>query len=360
MQKRIVHMLNAMGMGGIENFIMNVYRNLDRENYQFDFILQNEAESIFEAEIRNLGGRIYKIPRFEKNPLKHMSELKKILKENQYIAFHRHTANSVVFVDLMVAKLAGIKNIIVHSHNTMHPQKSLNIFCIPILYALADEHFACGEDAGKWLYGSREFEVIYNGIEIAKYAYSEETRLECRKEIGLSEDDIVLGHIGRFSEQKNHKFLVEMFKELSKLNDKYKLILCGDGELREEIALYCKEKELDNKVIFLGIRKDVNKVLQAMDAFVFPSKYEGLPVSLIETQLTSLPCFISNTITDEALYNKNIVKLGIEESDKEEWCKQIMALPITTEYRSYINEDLYNDYEIKNIVKKLCEIYENR
>lgn len=358
MAKRVAHMLNSMGMGGIESFLMNIYRSLDKENYQFDFILQAEEEGIFEKEIKELGGNIYKIPSFEKYPFKHMNELRKILKKNKYIAFHRHTANSVVFIDLLVAKLAGIKNIISHSHNTMHPRKKLNELCRPLLYAFANKHLACGEEAGKWLYGDRKFDVLYNAIATEKYSYREEIRNKWREIFDLKNDDIVLGHVGRFNDQKNHIFLLQMFKELTTMSPNYKLILCGDGDLRGELTLYCKENGLDNKVLFLGVRKEVNEILQAMDAFVFPSKYEGLPVSLIEAQLTALPCFISDKITDEALYNNNILKLGIEEIDKEEWCKQIIALPVTTAYRTYKNEKLYEDYDVKIVVKRLCEMYE--
>lgn len=358
MAKRVVHMLNSMGMGGIENFLMNIYRSLDKEKYQFDFILQSEEEGIFEKEIKELGGNIYKIPKFEKYPFKHMYELRKILKKNDYIAFHRHTANSVVFVDLFVAKLAGIKRIIVHSHNTMHPKKKINEICRPLLYVLADKHLACGKEAGKWLYGNREFDVVYNAIITEKYNYKEEIRNKWRERLGLKSEDIVLGHIGRFNDQKNHKYLLEFFRELSSMSSDYKLVLCGDGDLRGELTIFCKENSLDNKVLFLGVRKEVNEILQAMDAFVFPSKYEGLPVALIEAQLTALPCFISDKITDEAIYNQNIVKVGIDENDKETWIKQIIALPVTTAYRTYKNEKLYSDYDIKNIVKKLCEIYE--
>lgn len=353
-------MLNSMGMGGIENFLMNVYRSLDRENYQFDFILQNSEESFFEEEIKKLGGNIYKIPRMEKHPIKHMLELKKILKSGEYIAFHRHTANSIVFVDLLIAKISKIKNIIVHSHSTSHSKGKLNQIFRPVLYKFADKHLACGKEAGEWLYADKNFEIINNGIPIAKYAYREEKRKETRELFGYSDNDIVLGHVGRFDEAKNQRFIIEMFKELNKLDSRYKLLLCGDGELRGELNLYCKENGIGNSVLFLGVRKNVNEILQAMDAFLFPSKYEGLPVSLIEAQLSALPCFVSKNIPDEAIYNKNILKLGINEEDKEEWCKHIMALPITTEYRTYINEDLYNDYEIKNVVKKLCDIYENK
>lgn len=154
--KRIVHMLNFMGMGGIENFLMNVYRTIDKTKYQFDFILQSDEKSYFEDEINSFGGKIYKIPRIEKHPIKHIQSLKKILKENDYIAFHRHTASSVTFVDLIVAHKAGIKQCI------SHDKKMLNKICRPLIRKFSTRRLACGVDAGEWLYGNADFDVVNN------------------------------------------------------------------------------------------------------------------------------------------------------------------------------------------------------
>ena len=194
-------------------------------------------------------------------------------------------------------------------------------------------------------------------MQVEKYEYSEEKRNFCREKFGFSPTDIVIGHVGRFNDVKNQKFIIEVFEELTKLNNQYKLVFCGDGELRGELSLYCKENGLDGKVLFLGVRKDINEILQAFDLFVFPSKYEGLPLALIEPQLTGLTCFISENVPDEAIYNSNVLKLGIEESDKETWIKQIIALPVTTAYRTYKNEKLYNDYDIKNVVERLSDVW---
>jgi glycosyltransferase involved in cell wall biosynthesis len=284
--------------------------------------------------------------------------LKKILKKNEYIAFHRHTANNIVFTDLTIAKLAGIKNIIIHSHSTTHAKARLNEIFRPLAYALADKHLACGKAAGEWLYGTKSFEIINNGMQTENYEYSELKRKIAREKFGFTENDIVIGHVGRFDNAKNQKYIIEIFEELSKMSNQYKLILCGDGELRGELNLYCKERGLGDRALLLGVRKDIPEILQGLDLFVFPSKYEGLPLALIEPQLTGLTCFVSKNIPDEAIYNNNILKLGIEEEDKAEWIKQIISLPITTAYRTYKNEALYNDFDIKKIAEKLCEIYE--
>ena len=360
MAKRVAQMLYSMGMGGVENLLMNIYRNVNRENYQFDFILQTEEKSFFDDEIRKLGGRIYRIPRFEKHPIKHVKELYKILKENNYIAFHRHTASSVVFIDLAVAKKAGVKVRISHSHNTSHANKFLNTIFKPILYKYSTKCLACSKNAGIWLYGARNFEVLNNAIECKKYKFEPNIRNAYRTELGLSNSDIAITHVGRFNEQKNHRYLIKVFAELCKKSDSYKLFLCGDGPLRSEIEKMCKENNIEKKVFFLGIREDINNILQAMDIFTFPSLYEGLGIVLIEAQMTNLPSIVSCEIPDEAIYNNNVQKLEIGENDLTNWVESIQNVKIDLESRNIANDKLLNDYDIKNITNHLLELYEGK
>lgn len=356
MAKRIVHMLNSMGMGGVENFLMNVYRNIDREKYQFDFILQSDQKSYFEDEIEKLGGKIYKIPRVEKHPIKHTKELYKILKGGNYIAFHRHTASSVVFLDLLVAKKSRITRRIVHSHNTSHEKKILNYICRPFLKIFSTQRLACGKEAGKWLYGKGDFKVLNNGIDIQKFFFDEEIRRKYRKELDI-EDKILIGSIGRLEEQKNHRFLVNMFAKLCEENDKYELVLCGDGSLRNELEMLCIEKNIKEKVKFLGNRKDANKILQAIDIFAFPSLYEGLSLALIEAQLSGIPIIMSDKIASETIYNENVKMIGIEENDIEKWCNQIIKFSSFSFERKNINLELKKVYDINKIQEQLINIY---
>lgn len=360
MAKRIAQMLYSMGMGGVENFLMNIYRNIDREKYQFDFILQTNEKSYFDDEIEKLGGRIYRIPRFEKHPIKHIKELKKILNENEYIAFHRHTASSTVFIDLLVAKKCNIKRRIVHSHNTSHNQKILNSVFKKILYCSATQHLACSKDAGKWLYGDRPFEVLNNAIDCKKYEFNEDIRREYRKSLKLNDSTIALCHIGRFNEQKNHKYLIKVFSELCKINEKYKLFLCGDGTLKEEIQHMCEQENVKDRVIFLGVRDDVNNILQAMDIFLFPSLYEGLGIVLIEAQMTNLPSIVSSEIPKEAIYNNNVTQIEIEENDIGEWCKKIMNAKIDNAHRKIVNTEMLKDYDVNSIATQLINMYDGK
>ena len=359
MPKRILHMLNSMGMGGIENFIMNVYRQINREEYQFDFVLQCEEESFFEKEIQELGGRIYRIPRFEKHPIKHCMQLKNILKKEHYLAFHRHTAHCVAFIDLHVAKKCKISRRISHSHSSSNQKFLLNYLCRPFLFHYATSHLACGEDAGHWLYGNRPFQVIRNGVDTNKFLFSSRVREEYRKELNI-EKFTILGHVGRFSEVKNHRFMIEVFKNLYQKDSSYKLLFCGGGELEEEIKQLCKENQIENAVIFAGIRSDVDKLIQAMDIFLFPSLYEGVPLTLIETQLNGIPCLISNKVPKETIYNNNVKTLPIHQEDIDKWVSQISKIKDGMLNRCEINEALVHDYDISIITNELIRIYEGR
>ena len=357
MPKRIVHMLNSMGMGGIENFIMNVYRQIDKQEYQFDFILQCEEESFFEKEIKELGGKIYRIPRFEKHPLKHCQELKSILKQNNFWAFHRHTASSVVFIDLWIAKACKINKRLVHSHNTSNKGVFLNKLFRFLLSHFSTHKLACSIDAGKWLYGNRRFVVIHNGIDTKKYLFSNEIRKKLRNELNI-DNNIVIGHVGRFSAQKNHLFLLRVFQKVYQKNSNYRLLLCGSGELEQEMKAFCTQQKIEEAVIFAGVRDDIPMVMQAMDIFAFPSLYEGLGIVLMEAQLTNLPCVVSNRIPKEAIYHTNVTSLEIKEQFEEEWVNTILNTTIETSSRHQVNQQLLKDYDIVSVTNDLVQIYE--
>lgn len=357
MAKRIAQMLYSMGMGGVENFLMNIYRNIDREKYQFDFILQTNERSYFDDEIEKLGGRIFRIPRFEKHPIKHIVALYRILKNGNYIAFHRHTANSVVFYDMIIAKCAGIKTRIAHSHSTTHEHKIINYLSRPFLKMFSTKNLACGIEAGKWLYGKGKFEVLNNGIDVQKFCFNDNMRKVYRQKLNIN-DKIAIGHVGRFENPKNHKFLIDMFVKLCEKSDKYELILCGEGSLREKMQIACKEKGIEKKVKFLGARQDVNCILQAMDIFVFPSLYEGLPITLIEAQMSGIPIIMSDKIPAETIYNSNVQVLGISDSYIDEWCEKIIKYKEESINRKNIAEKLIKEYDVKSIVNKLEKIYD--
>lgn len=326
---KILQITGGLNMGGIENFIMNIYRNIDRDKVQFDFLIHQEEKQIFEDEIKSLGGKVYRISSIKKiGYFRYKKELKKFFKKNKYKVIHSHY-NELSGLILQEAKKCGIKNLISHSH-TSYPNYKNAFFKIISKYFLKKLRnrtfikFSCSKKAGEWLYGKNEnYEVINNGINPEEYLYNQEKREYMRKKLALSQNDIVLGHIGRFSSEKNHIFLIEIFKELSKINENYRLFLIGDGDTRKDIEEKVEKLELGTKAKFLGVRKDVKDILQGLDMFVLPSIFEGLPVTLVEAQGAGLKCFISDSITKEIDLECGLTEFISLKKSAKEWAEII-------------------------------------
>lgn len=344
-------------IGGVETFLMNYYRNLDRSKIQFDFISIYD-ELCFEDEILKLGGKIYKIPSEKKHPLKYCKELEKVMNTNKYRIIHINMLSAANILPILIAKKQKIKHIIVHSHNSNTPsgglRKILNIINKPFL-KLATDYWACSELAGKWLFGKKILQtnrltVINNAIDIEKYQYNENTRNEIRKQLQI-QDKLVIGNIGRFAYQKNHEFLIDIFYEIQKQNKNTILLLIGEGELKEKIEQKVKMLNIEDKVILLGTTNKVYQYLQAMDVFILPSRFEGLPVTGIEAQASGVECFLSEEITKEVKVNSNLSFISLKE-DSIYWANKILK---ATHER---NLDKLNAYDIKINVKKLEKKYE--
>ena len=364
---RILQIVGGMNMGGIENFLMNIYRNIDREKIQFDFFIHNDVDAIFEDEIRNLGGKVFKIPHITKsghmNYIKNVRELFKNHKEYKVIHCHRDELNGLV---LKIAKGEGIKVRVSHSHNAYPKYNSLigklyKNYYLSKINRYATDKYACSKIAGEWMYGKKSnFEVINNGIEVKKYLYNQDVRKNKRQELKLNEKDIVIGHIGRFVLQKNHMFLLEIFRKLVDRNKEYKLLLIGNGELEKEIINKIEELRLKESVKVLGVRKDINEILQIMDIFLLPSFHEGLPVTLVEAQGAGLKCFISDTVTKEIDLECGLTEFISLEKTSEEWAE------IIDKNREYIRKDTidslrFHGYDMtenaKNLENRYIELY---
>lgn len=353
---RVLHIVGKMDCGGQENFIMNLYRNIDKEKVQFDFVVHSKDEGFFDSEIEKLGGKIYRITPMTENLLKHIKELKKVLIENNYNIVHRHTDSSIIFVDLLISKRCGVKYRIAHSHNTVSSKlKILSILFRPLLNKYANFKFACGEAAGKWLFGncSNNVYVIKNGIQVKDFLFSEKIRNKMRTELEI-QDKFVVGNIARFNKQKNHLFLLDIFNCVAKKKKNAILLLVGDGEEKDIIFKRANELGIINKIIFLGIRKDVCDILQAIDVFVFPSLYEGLPVSLIEAQASGVKMFISDTITKEVNVTNSIEYLNINDY-AEKWADAICSSNYTR--NSIISGIKENGYDAIDSAKRLEKMY---
>lgn len=301
---RILHVVVNMNRGGAETFIMNLYRHIDRTKVQFDFLTCKEG--VFDEEIMALGGKIHRIPYLTEAGHKgYISALNRFFQENSsYQIVHSHMDKISGFV-LRAARLARIPVRIAHSHNTRSEgsiaARLYKWYSGTKVKSAATTYVACSQAAARWLFGgkAKSASIFQNGIPCEKFAFSSAVRSELRAELAISEESLVVGHIGRYAPQKNHFGLIDLFKQLQLTREDSVLLLVGDGPLRPAIEQKVKELQLTDKVKFLGIRSDIERLLQAFDVFLFPSHHEGLPVTLIEAQGSGLPCVISDHITSE-------------------------------------------------------------
>lgn len=352
--KRIIHIVGAMAPGGFENFIMNVYRKIDRTKVQFDFIVHKKKDNAYDEEIESLGGKLYYVTRKSKNPVKNFLEIRNVIKKNGYTTVCRHSDSAFTVVDLLAAKLGGAGKRIMHSHSTTTGNVKIHNFFRKWMGIVPTHRFACSKAAGQWMFGERDFTFVPNAIDTTEYLYDEKTRLEMRKEWNV-EDKNVYGHVGNFVYAKNHTFLLDVFKEITLRDEKAVLFLVGEGELREEIEKKIRELALQDKVILTGRRKDVIRFLQMFDLFLFPSVYEGLPVSMVEAQCSGLSCLMSDSITDEILLTDCVKQMCLKETT-DTWAKTAMEMI----EESKRNKRVSRDEEIKKAgygIDKLVEFY---
>ena len=326
---RILHVIGVMNRGGAETMIMNLYRNIDRSKVQFDFVQNEGEEAAYDREILELGGRIYHCPRYKgKNHLNYVKWWNNFFKNNKdtYQIVHGHIG-STASIYLSIAKKSGAYTI-AHSHSAGEGSLLYRIFSYSTRN-IADMFFACSKDAGISRYGERIGKnterciVLNNAIDTKKFAFSNERRVAMRNKLGILEDSLVIGHVGRFVEAKNHAFLLDVFEEIFKVNINAKLLLVGDGELRASIEHIVEEKQLKDVVIFAGIQPNVWDYYQAMDVFLFPSIYEGLPVSMVEAQAAGLPCFVSSNVPYETAITDLVDFISLDISPKN-WALKIL------------------------------------
>ncbi|WWU64281.1 glycosyltransferase [Clostridium baratii] len=317
---------------GVASVIMNYYRNIDRNKVQFDFLYFNDDKITYEKEINKLGGKIYKIER-PKISKKSVLEIKNFFYavRGKYSILHNHEVY-LNFILSPLAKKNGFKAVITHSHTTSYSDKFISLIrnrflCIP-LKKQADYFMACSKAAGSALYGVKYIKnnkvfILNNAIDCEKFKYNEEKRGSIRKQLGI-ESKFVLGHVGRFNSQKNHKFLLKIFSEVLKRDKSSILLLVGDGPLFNEVKKLSQEMNLYNNIIFLGRKENINEILQGIDVFVLPSLYEGLPVIGVEAQCSGVNCIMSTNITDEV----NICNSEFMDLNKSEkaWAEHIIAL----------------------------------
>lgn len=328
---RVAQVLNRMESGGIEAVVMNYYRHMDREKVQFDFYFFKESNFPQRQELERLGAGMYPIPAYSRLFAYH-SALYRAFKNRRYKIVHAHLSTMSLFA-LFAAWRAGVPVRICHNHSTAHWSEGtktlLKYLLRPFNKLFATHYFACGEKAGRWMYGDRCFDkgkvrVMPNAIETEAFAFDPAARLRLREELHIPEDAFVVGHVGRFTRAKNHHFLLSVFSELTRLHPNARLLLVGQGELKSEIEKEIGKYNLKDKVVFAGIRKDVCKLYSAMDSFCLPSLYEGAPVVALEAQANGLPCVLSDQITKEIVVNENVRSLELSQPDR--WAEDLLEM----------------------------------
>lgn len=326
---RILQVLGTLDIGGAESMIMNLYRKIDKNVVQFDFVIHTDEDGYFSDEAESNGGRIFKAPRYR--GINHFQYIKWwsdfFTHHREYKILHCHI-RSIASIIVPLAKKNELITI-VHSHSTSNgtggKAKLKSIMQLPIRYQ-ADYFFACSQEAGEWLFGKRacestRYHFIPNSIDVGRFFFNPEIRKEVRKEFHL-DGKKVIGNIGRAAEPKNQSFLLDILYEIVKADDSVRLLMVGDGELIGHLKEKAHDLKLDEFVIFAGARGDVERMYQAMDVFVFPSIWEGLPVSVVEAQASGLWCFVSNRITTDVKLTKRIRYLALERSIHD-WTKLI-------------------------------------
>lgn len=357
--------------GGVEAILLNYYRHIDKNKIQFDFICDEDSNTsiIPVKEIEDMGGRVIMCPPYQK-VFKYQKFMINLFKKNKYKIVHSNINTLSVF-PLRAAKKAGVPVRIAHSHSTSNPKEwkknLIKNILRPFSKKYANVYFACSELAGRYLFGNKTFDegkvtIINNAIDVEKFVYNEDIRKKVRNELKekckseINDDTLIVGHIGRFVKQKNHEFLIYIFNEIYKRKENSVLVLVGQGPLQKEIEEKVNNLGLQNRVLFLGQRNDANELYHAMDVFVLPSLYEGLPVVGVEAQAAGLLCKLSNAMTKETkiLDTTNFIDLNLP---AEVWAEKIIEDYEKFERKNVSKEFENNGFNIKKEAKKLEDKY---
>lgn len=360
---RVLQIIGNVCGGGVEAVIMNYYRNIDRTKVQFDFVVDGYGKTSLDDEIISLGGKVYHVEPYRQNVFRYMKQIYQIVRQGHYHIVHSNMNTLSVF-SLFPAWLAGAEQRILHNHSTAVKQEGarsvMKTILRPLAPLFANRYAACSKLAGDWMYGVRRMErgdiaIIRNAINVEQYAYSTEQRTKYRQELGIAEDALVIGHVGRFMFQKNHAFLVEIFREVYQREPRSVLLLIGDGELRSDMEQLVQRYGLADNVHFLGLCKDVCNLYNAMDVFVLPSWYEGLPVVSVEAQANGLRCLFSTNVTAESRLTKTAEFYDLADGAVK-WAAHIMDG--NNERNKNACADMRSaGFDIKTQVEKLWEWY---
>lgn len=365
---RVLHCVTIMNRNGLENRLMDIYRNIDRSVIQFDFMTNRTEAGEFDEEIAQLGGNVYHMSRIApRSFFKYLGELKRFFEMHpEYKIIHSHL-NTLSTWPLLMAKKAGVPVRIAHSRNASMDRNIKMLykaFSRLFINGQATDRFACSKSAGIWLFGKRQvekenFHVIPNAIQLDRFLYSEEKREKMRSELGIADNELAIVCVARFSLQKNHTYLLKVFQEVKKRKDNSRLYLVGQGELEADIRTQIASLNLDDSVVFLGSRSDVGDVLTAMDAFLFPSFYEGFGTVIVEAQCSALPMVASDTIPEETKLCDCVEFASIKE-DPSVWAEKVLKLIENNTRKDNSELIRQNGYDIRQSYVWLQQFYLSR
>lgn len=358
---KVLFITHYLRPNGTENFIMNVYRHIDPTKFHIDFLLYTNEETCHTREVRQNGSIIYVVPGRKESLSGYYLGLKDFFKQHrgEYGAIHFCGGSLTSIAPLFFAWKYDVPVRIAHSHSSftfgLH-NKLLHYLNRIFIHKICTHYLACSDVAGEWFFGKHPFEIVKNGIDVEDFRYNEAFRNEEREKLNLPPENLIIGHVGRFSSEKNHEYLIDVFNEVRQINDKSILLLAGSGDLLEKTKKKVEHLGLSSYVQFLGQRHDVNKLMQAMDCFVMPSTFEGLPFVLVEAQCAGLPCYVSDKISHDSALLSTTKFLPLTAHAKE-WAKEICS-QIRTENRHHgANEITRQGYSIYDITNKLQNIY---
>ncbi|WP_174734330.1 glycosyltransferase family 1 protein [Mesobacillus harenae] len=364
----VLQVVSTMNCGGAETMLMNIFRNIDREKFQFHFLYYTDETCYFDEEIKSLDGIIHRINNIkELGAIGLISKLKHLIKAQSIEAIHAHTSLSIGVV-MYAAKKAGVPIRIAHSHTTVDPRKSTfkrniyNTIMKSLIKKYSTHYLMCGDDAGRFLFGSnylRNTKLLPNAIDLSQYTVAENNIQKTKKTLSLLNNTLIIGQVGSFKETKNHKFSLEIASKLKEKGINFKMLFAGEGELMEECIEYSRDLGVDNNILFLGNRSDISTLMNVFDVLLMPSLFEGLPVTLVEAQAAGLSCVVSNNISIESDFGVDLVVfLSLEES-KEVWVKKIIESSKKERVdKNIINESIKNrGYAIEESVRLVSEIY---
>lgn len=357
-EKKIL-IISTVGLiyDGITSVILSYLQTMDLTGLDIYVASTIKCETSIRQKFEKIGCNVVELPSRRKETGKYFFSLVSFIRRNKIDVVHAHGNSGTMAIEMVAGWLGGSKKRIAHSHNTRCDQVKVDKLLRPIFNIFYTDALACGNAAGHWLFRDKPFTVLSNGRDLETFSFDAKMREEKRAELNLS-SEIAIGHVGGFFEQKNHRFLLEIFREVLKIEPTAKLFLVGDGPLREQIEL--SAVELKKSIIFFGTTSDVPDYLQAMDGMLLPSLFEGVPLVMIEWQINGLPCVMSKTVTKECIFTDNCVSMSLEEG-ADAWAKTIIKM-INSNNRCEassegVRQAKNHGFDINDSVKKLKYIY---